>query len=727
MIKFPHYLQSESKDCGPTCLKIVSKHYGKVIPIQQLREYSETTREGSNLHGLVKASEKIGFKTLPVKINFRLLKDAPLPLIIHWDQAHYVVVYRIKKNKIFISDPGYGLISYDVHEFHKRWIGMGFSPGNDEGVALLLDPTSEFYGNNWTKTTDGKLKFILHYFRGFNNYIFQLIVGFLTASFLTLIFPFLTEALVDTGIKNANLNFVYLILFGQLLVFLGKIGFDVVRAWLLLHMSSRININMVSDFFIKLMNLPTGYFDSKMTGDLMQRIGDHHRIENLMTNSSLSTLFSLFNILTFGIILIYYSWRIFLIFIFGSALFLVWILIFQKKRKDLDSKRFVYAGNEQTKVMELINGIQEIKLHNAERHKRWEWENIQIKLFKINIKTLSLEQTQDTGANVINELKNIFITIVSATLVIKGELTLGMMLAIQYIIGQLNSPLLQLMEFIRSLQDAKLSLDRLLEIHEKENEENSQISLVNDFEFGNIEIVNLNFRYPSSPKYVLENISFVIPEKKITAIVGVSGSGKTTLMKILLKFYNIQDSSITVNNENINSIASSYWRANCGVVMQEGFIFNDTITKNIAIGEDKVDQKKLKRAAQLANINNFIDSLPLKFNTLIGNDGLGLSTGQKQRILIARAVYRNPRYIFLDEATSALDANNEKEIMINLNNFFKNKTVLVIAHRLSTVKNADNIIVLDNGKIVENGSHKELILLKGYYYDLVKNQLELGN
>ncbi|WP_445956904.1 peptidase domain-containing ABC transporter [Yeosuana sp.] len=723
--KFPHFFQSESKDCGPTCLKIISKFYGKIIPIQKLRDLSETTREGSNLSGLLNSSEAIGFRALPVKIDFKiLLLESPLPCIVHWDKTHYVVVYKIKNDRVYISDPGFGLIKYDSKEFIKRWIGLNANSSTKDGIALLLEPTKNFYENEWDIENNNVFKFISVYFFRYKKYIVQLILGIIATSLITAIFPFLTQSLVDIGVQNKNLDFIYLILLAQIFLFIGKISFDILRSWILLHISTRINISMISDFFIKLMKLPAGYFDTKMTGDLMQRIGDHYRIENFLTNHSLSLLFSMLNLIIFSLILLYFSSSIFLIFITGSVVFFLWIFIFQKKRREIDSKRFIYASKEQSKVMELINGMQEIKLHNAETSKRIEWEFVQIKLFKIKIKTLSLEQAQDTGANLINELKNIFITFLSATLVINGKITLGMMLSIQYILGQLNSPLLQFMDFIRAFQDGKISSERLMEIHNKKEEEKD---LNESFETANINVNNLSYRYPGYQNFVLKNVSFNIPINKVTAIVGTSGGGKTTLLKILLKFYEINSNNIKIGNVSLNSISSKAWRQRCGVVMQEGYIFNDTIARNIAIGVDNIDKKRLSHAVEIANIKNHIESLPLLYNTVIGSDGVGLSSGQKQRILIARAVYKNPDYLFFDEATSALDANNEKTIMEKLEKFFKNKTVVIIAHRLSTVKNADQIIVMNQGNIIEIGKHDELIEKRGEYYILIKNQLELGN
>jgi ATP-binding cassette subfamily B protein len=728
MQKFPYYKQTETKDCGPTCIKIIAKYYGKIINTQQLRTLSETTREGSSLLGLSEAVEKIGFRSLGVKLTFTKFLEASLPCVVHWNKNHYVVVYKIKKGVVSISDPAHGLITYTKDEFIKHWIGNNADENTEEGIALLIEPTPLFYKEEFDEDKPFGFSFIFKYLFKYKKFIVQLIVGLLAGSLLQLILPFLTQSVVDVGIQNQDINFIYLILFAQLFLYIGKASLEIIRSWILLHLSTRINISLISDFFIKLMKLPISYFDARMTGDLLQRINDHKRIEKILTTSSLTILFSLFNLIIFGFVLGYYSIQILGIFVLGSVLYIAWILFFFKKRKELDYKRFSQVSQEQSKVIELINGMQEIKLHNAERRMRWNWEYLQARLFKISTKSLALEQTQSVGSNFINEIKNMLITILSAKLVIDGDITLGMMMAVSYIVGQLNAPVTQLISFMRDVQDAKISLERLGEIHNMEDEEKEGEEKVTDIPVNaDITLKNISFRYTGGLEPVLKDVSFTIPANNTTAIVGVSGSGKTTLMKLLLRFYELDKGEILVNNFNLKNISQKVWRAHCGVVMQEGYIFNDTIAKNIAIGEDHVDTKKLLHAVDVANISDYIDGLPLGYNTKIGNEGSGLSTGQKQRLLIARAVYKNPKFLFFDEATSALDANNEMIIMEKLNTFFADKTAVVIAHRLSTVKNAHQIVVLDKGEIVEVGNHMDLIKQKGNYYNLVKNQLELGN
>lgn len=724
--KFPFYKQPDTKDCGPTCLRIIAKHYDKLISLQEIRNLSETTREGSSLLKLSDAAESIGFKTIGVKLDYNKLEEAPTPLIAHFNNNHFVVVYKIKNDTVYISDPAYGLLTYNKDEFIKHWIGNNATVNTNEGIALLLEITPKFKQLDWEETDITSFKFLFQYLFKYKSLLVQLLIGLLVGSILQLLFPFLTQSIVDVGIQNQDINFIYVVLAAQLMLFIGRTSVDIFRSWILLHLSTRINISLVSDFFIKLMNLPIAYFDTRMTGDIMQRIGDHNRIESLLTGSTLNTLFSMVNLLVFGAVLIYYNITIFFIFLIGSIVYVAWILFFLKRRKELDHKRFSQLSQEQSTVIELVNGMQEIKMNNAEKQKRWKWEFLQARLFKISIKSLALNQTQSAGSSFINEVKNIVITFMSAILVIKGEITLGMMLSIQYIIGQLNSPISQLVSFIQVTQDAKISLERLGEIHDKDDEENKDKQTIKAIKPDkDIAVENISFRYIGSDENVLENLSVTIPANKITAIVGASGSGKTTLMKILLKFYEPNKGSISYGEHHLTAISHKAWRANCGVVMQEGYIFNDTIAYNIAIGEDVIDEERLLKAVKVANIYDFILSLPLGFNTKIGNEGIGISTGQKQRLFIARAVYKNPHLLFFDEATSALDARNERIIMENLNQFFEDKTVVIIAHRLSTVKNAHQIVVIDDGKIKEIGNHEQLIAKKGSYYSLVKNQLEL--
>ena len=724
---FPNFKQVDTKDCGATCLKIIAKYYGKNISINELRNYSETTRTGSNLKFLARAAEAIELKSLPAKIDFGQLNQVPLPCILHWNKNHFVVLYKIKKEVCFISDPALGLIRHKKSTFLEHWIGNNAKENSEEGVILLLEPTFNFHSNSSAyKKQALNISFVAKYLIPYKPFIWQLVFGLIAGSILQLIFPFLTQSIVDVGIKNQDINFVYLVLLAQLFLFIGRTAIELIRSWILLHLSKCINISMLSDFFIKLMRLPIAFFDTRLTGDILQRMRDHERIEKLLTSSSLQVLFSLVNLVVFGLVLIYYNISIFVVFLLGSLLYFSWILLFLKKRKVIDYREFLETSKERSKVIELINGMQDIKLHNAEQQFRWDWEHIQAKLFKISMTRMNWDQYQDIGSGFINELKNILITVLAAKLVIEGQITLGMMLAISYIVGQLNSPLLQLIDFLRDFQDAKISIERLSEIHSKDDE-NSVVNGVLDInEKSDIVLKEVTFRYQGVEAPTLKNLNLIIPHNKVTAIVGSSGSGKTTLMKLLLKFYEPVNGKILVGNTTLQAVSYDCWRDHCGVVMQEGHIFSNTIARNISMTGEDTNSDKLHMAVKLANIKDFIESLPLSYNTVIGAEGMGLSTGQKQRILIARAIYKNPDYLFFDEATSALDANNEKIIMENLGTFFQNKTVVIVAHRLSTVKHADQIIVLEDGEIKEVGNHNYLSTLKGCYYHLVKNQLELG-
>jgi len=747
MKNFPHYHQPDAMDCGPTCLRMIAKHYGKNYSIETLRERSYITREGVSLLGTSEAAESIGFRTMGVKISFeKLVEEVPLPCILHWKQNHFVVIYKVQKLKrtvippiegnegggdkyiIHLADPAVGLVKLPEKEFKNCWLSTK-DEGEEKGVCLLLEPAPDFYAVVDEKQNKASFRFLFQYIKPYKKLITQLFLGLLAGSLLSLIFPFLTQSIVDYGISNRDINFIYLVLIAQLMLFIGRTAIEFIRGWILLHISTRINISLISDFLIKLMKLPIRFFDTKMIGDLMQRIGDHTRIQNFLTSTSLNILFSVFNLLIFGFILVFYNMTIFLVFLFGSSLYALWIILFMKKRKELDYKRFSQLSNSQSNIIQLITGMQEIKLNNCEKQKRWEWERIQASLFKVNVQGLALNQYQQAGSVFINEIKNIIISFIAAAAVVNGEMTLGMMMAVQYIIGQLNSPVEQMIGFMQSAQDAKISLERLGEIHNQEDEEKPEDSKLASLpDKKDILISNLSFQYegPHS-EMVLKDVNLNIPENKITAIVGTSGSGKTTLIKLLLGFYPPIKGEISVAGTNLDNFSQRMWRSKCGVVMQDGFIFSDTIAKNIAVSEETVNKEKLLNAVKVANIKEYIDGLPLGYNTKIGSDGHGLSQGQKQRILIARAVYKNPDYIFLDEATNALDANNERVIMEKLDEFFKGKTVVVVAHRLSTVKNADQIVVLEKGEIVEIGTHKELSAKRGAYYELVKNQLELGN
>ena len=721
--------QHDSMQCGIACLAMVCKHYGKEFSIETLSRYCFASTEGVSLLGISEAANKLGLHSVCGRVSMEQMQQAPLPCILHWNQNHFVVLYKQKRGKKFyIADPGKGLITYNRKEFVEHWVSTR-SQGEEKGIAMFIQPTPVFYEQEGEQQKEKRsFKFLFGYLRQYRRYFGQILLGALVGCLLQLVFPFLTQAIVDVGIAQKNLNIIYLILLGQLMLTVSRTAVDFIRRWILLHISVRINISLVSDFFIKLLKLPMSFFDTKLMGDLMQRMGDHSRVEKFLTNQMLNVAFSLLGFVVFGGVLFSYNLPIFLIFLTGSVLYGGWIAFFLEKRKQLDYQFFECQATNNSKTYQFITAMQEIKLQDCEQRRRWEWEDVQADLFGVSQKQLKLQQTQEAGSVFINEVKNILITITAATAVIHGEMTLGMMLAVQYIIGQLNSPVEQLMAFLYSLQDVKISLERINEIHGMENEESNKDALTAFAdEDRSLYFRQADFKYdPHHPRKTLDGVDVVIPQGKVTAIVGTSGSGKTTMIKLLLGYYRVLEGSITIGNTDLQQYNPKWWRRQCGVVMQDGIIFSESIARNIAVGDGEIDKERLQQSARIACIEDYILSLPLKYNTLIGQDGVGLSQGQKQRILIARAVYKNPDYIFLDEATNALDANNERAIVENLMEFYQGKTVVVVAHRLSTVKNAAQLVVVEKGRIVETGTHEELIRRQGAYWHLVKNQLELG-
>ncbi len=727
--RFPHYQQHDAMDCGPACLRMIARYYGQHYSLAYLREQCHLDREGVSLQGIIGAAEQIGFRTVPVQLPLHGsdgrpgLSDAPLPLIVHWEQRHFVVVYRISKSEVWIADPAAGKSKMPLDAFARHW-----SAGQGEGIALLLEPQPSFYEEEGQPPASANsLQYLLAYLRPYRPYFLQLLLGLLLASLFQLAFPFLTQAIVDIGIQNSDLSFINLILLAQLMLFAGRVTVMVLRDRILLHLGTRINVSLIADFLQQLMRLPIAYFDTKMTGDLLQRIDDHRRIEQFLTHSSLSFLFSAFSLLVFGMVLWVYDSLIFLIFLGSSILYVLWILWFLKRRQAIDHARFQQLSDNQSALIELLQGMPEIKLQNSGRKRRWQWLNIQTRLFRTNLQSLNIEQAQDTGTSVIAQLKDILITVLTAKLVLQGEITLGMMLAVQFIIGQVNLPLGQLGVFVRRWQDARISLERLLEVQQEAPEESpgpkSREALP---ERSDIRLENISFRYNALADDVLQDISLELPAGKVTAVVGVSGSGKTTLVKLLLGFYEPDTGRITVGGRHLSSLPKEAWRANCGAVLQDGFVFSDSIANNITESSYRPDRERMEKAARMANLDTFVRQLPLGYETKIGARGNGISQGQRQRLLIARAIYKDPRFLFFDEATNALDANNEREIVEKLEAFFEGRTVVVVAHRLSTVRQADQIVVLDQGRVVEQGTHEALIAKRGAYYALVKNQLELG-
>ena len=723
---FPFYKQLDSMDCGPTCLRMIAKYYGRNYSLSFLREKCYIDKAGVSLRGISEAAELIGFRSMGVKIPLDESGDepslmvAPLPCIVHWNNKHFVVVFKINKSHVWIADPGEGKFKLTHKEFLNSW-----TQGKPEGIVLLIETTPML--NQATDEEPSKgFSFLLQYLTPHRKLMVQLVLGLFLGTVFQLIFPFLTQSLVDVGIDTKNLNFIYIILGGQLMLFFSSTIVRFIQSWILLHISVRINVSLIADFLMKLMQLPLGFFDSKNIGDLLQRIGDHRRIETFLTNSVIQIVLSVVNLFVFAIVLAIYSLKIFVVFSIAAIAYVVWVTIFLKKRKEIDYRAFQQLSDNQDSLIEIIQGMPEIKLQGSQLKRRWKWARIQAKLFRTQMKSLAITQYQDIGALSISQFKDILITFIAAKAVLDGEMTLGMMLAIQYIIGQLNAPIQQLVGFIRAAQDAKISLERLSEIHLSDNEETVNDQRMNIIPDGDIRLENLSFRYTPISEKVLENVNLTIPRGKTTAIVGTSGSGKTTLIKLLLGFYEPIEGMIRVGDHTLNNIHKKTWREKCGVVMQEGYIFSDTIAANIAESDERIDFSKVIASATTANIMDMVHALPLGFNTVIGAKGNGLSQGQKQRLLIARAVYKNPEFIFFDEATNALDANNEMVIMDNLNKFMKDRTAIIVAHRLSTVKHADQIIVLHDGKINEIGNHEQLVELRGQYFTLVKNQLELG-
>jgi ATP-binding cassette, subfamily B, bacterial len=725
---FPFYKQHDAMDCGATCLRMVARHHGRFYSLEHLRELTFIGKDGVALIDIADAAEKIGMSTLAAKISWERLKEGlPLPMIVHWRQEHYIVVYEVGNNHVRVADPASGKHKLTKDEFLNSW-GSDIVDGEHVGIILLLETTPDFFEREGDKVDKSGFGFLFTYLFRYKRLLWQLILGLLTSSLLSMVFPFLTQTIVDVGINNRDLNLIKLVLLGQVVLFFSYTSVEFIRGWIMLHIGTRINISLISDFLVKLMKLPPRFFDSKLTGDLMQRINDNSRIEHFLTSSVLTTGFSLINFVVFGAILFFYNPTIFFVYFIFTVIYIVWIVLFLKKRKELDYKRFEQMAQNQSNLIQMISGMNEIKLHNAERQKRWQWERIQAKLYRVSIGYLALEQWQRAGASFLKEFKNLIITFVAAKAVTEGQLSIGAMVAVEYIVGQLNSPLEQLVLFIQMGQDAKISLERLNEIHKKEDEDGSVPRLNVLPENGDLKLDNISFQYGGqySPM-VIRGMSLMIPKGQTVAIVGSSGSGKTTILKLLLNFYQPTEGAVKLGDISLNSIQNRLWREKCGVVMQEGFIFTDTIAKNIALGDEMIDKKKLLQAVKVANISSYVDSLPLGYNTKIGDDGVGLSQGQKQRLLIARAVYKDPEYIFFDEATNALDSFNELIIMENLKEFFKGKTVVIVAHRLSTVKHADKILVLEKGEIIEHGNHDELTRARGAYYNLVKNQLELGS
>lgn len=727
---FPFFPQHDSMDCGPACLKMVAAFHGKTYALETLRVKVHLDREGGSLAGIELAAGEIGFRAMPVRIPFSTadpeepgLTDAPLPCIVHWKQEHFVVVYKINKKYVWIADPAVGKRKLLHKDFLKNWLGERL-----QGIVLLLEPGKEFYDNEPEIIPKRGFAFLLQYLRPHKKLLSQLFIGLVVGSLIQLLFPFLTQALVDVGIQNQDIGFIWLILLGQLVLFGSQMVVRFIQNWISLHIGTRINVHIIGDFLIQLMGLPLQYFDTRLTGDLLQRIRDHERIESFLSSASLGVLFSAFNLVLFGLVLLIYNPLIFLVFVTGAVLYLVWIFLFLKKRAQVDYQRFQQLSDNEDALIEIIQGMPEIKLQNSEDKRKVHWMDIQARLFRANLRSLGISQYQDAGAVFISQLKDIIIIFIAAQAVVQGTMTLGMMLAVQYIVGMVNVPLQQMIGFIRQAQDAKISLDRMQEVHTLPAEAARNQDKLQSIPTGDIQIEKVDFRYNQLSPFALQEVDLTIPEGKVTAVVGKSGSGKTTLLKLILGFYSPLNGTIKIGDTSLSNIGEKAWRSYCGAVLQDGFLFSDTIQNNITESDPigtNVHDNRLQQAIDLACLNDFLKNLPLGLATKIGARGNGLSAGQRQRIFMARAIYKNPQLILFDEATNALDAQTEKQIQSNLEHFFKNRTVLIVAHRLSTVRNADQIVVLEKGKIIEKGTHKSLLELKGAYFHLVKEQLEI--
>ena len=729
--KFPHYNQYDTADCGPACLRMIARYYGMEYSAEMLRRHCYISREGVSMLGISEAAEYIGFETAAVKITFKQLsEEGVFPCILHWNQKHFVVCYGIEKcryggYKIHISDPASQRLTYTKDEFERCWIGP--NNGNDcYGVALMLEPGEKFGKVPEERKKNGLcIRSFWGYLTPYRSMIGQLMLAMLVGSLIQLVLPFLSQAMVDQGINGRDMDIITMILMAQLFFFMSTLSIDYIRSWITLHMNTRIDISLIADFLVKLTAMPLQFFDSRMTGDILQRIGDHGRIKNFLLGNSIRIVFSMINFLVYLCILAYYNMTVLGIFVAGNALYVAWVSFFMRYRRELDIKRFSQSAIEQSKMIQLVQGMQDIKLNNCERQKRWEWERIQVQLFKIGLDGLRIEQIQQSGSVFFTQTTHILIYYIAARAVVEGGMTLGMMMSLSYIIGQVSAPISEFIGFARGFQDAKISLERLNEVHSQDDEETGIEVKRTELPYDrDIEIEHLSFSYNGSEQELaLKDISLHIPAHKVTAIVGESGCGKTTLVKLLQGFYDPTRGSIRVGGTALSDINPHVWRASTGSVMQDSFIFSDSIADNIAVNAEESDRERIKYAGRIARIDDFVASLPLGYDTVIGMEGKGISQGQRQRILIARAVYKNPEYIFLDEATNSLDAINEAAIMDNLQKFYEGRTVVISAHRLSTIREADQIVVMEKGEIVERGKHQELLERKGVYYELARNQI----
>ena len=732
MSVFPLYIQHDAMQCGIACLQMVCEYHGRKVSASEVEELCPSTAEGVSMLGMGRAAEALGLHTVSGRLSVDMLAKAPLPCILHWRQRHFVVLHRIKgrgrRLRYCVADPAKGLVEYTREELEEGWLSSR-SDGEDKGIAMLLEPTPGFVHKGHDGREGGEtrsMRFLFGYVRRYRRPFLHVLAGLAIGSIIQLLLPLLTQAVVDRGIADRDIGFVWLVLAGQLMLTFSATALDFVRRWLLLHISVRINLSILSDFFTRLFGLPMAFFDTKHTGDILQRMADHDRVEQFLTGRVLSILFSAVTLLVFGCMLLSYDAVVFMVFAVFSVAYGLWITAFLRRRRVLDYERFDREAECQDKTWQMVTAMQEIKLQDCRRRRRHEWEEAQAALFGVRMKGLKLQQGEEAGGVLINSVKNILITVIAAMAVIDGRMTLGQMLAVQYIIGQLAVPVENMLGFVYSLQDVRLSLERINEIHRATPEGHDGALTAFASADRAIRVQGVTFRYDRNALHpTLHGISLDIEQGKTTAIVGASGSGKTTLLKLLLAYYPIECGQITVGGRPLADFDPQWWRSRLGVVMQDGVIFSESVARNIAVDDGEIDRDRLLAAARMARVDEFVEALPLGYDTRIGRNGMGLSAGQRQRILIARAVYKDPEYVFMDEATNSLDANNERAIVESLGEFLRGRTVLIIAHRLSTVRNADRIAVMDRGRIVECGTHEELAALRGAYYKLVKNQLEL--
>lgn len=724
--RFPVEYQMDSQDCGPASLKIIAKHFGKFYSLQFMRDRCGITKEGVSLLDLSIGAESIGLRTLAIKCTTNdVVNSIPFPAILFWKNSHFVVVYHSDKKHIWVSDPAKGRIKYSHEEFKQGW----YQKGEKRGVLLAVEPTAEFKDSKAEREQKkNSFSSILKYFFPYKHNFGLIFIIMLVVTALQGMLPFISKAVIDVGIRTSDIKFIHMVLIGNISILLSIMIFNVLRDWILLHITARVNIALISDYLIKLMKLPVTFFENKLMGDILQRAQDHERIRSFIMNNSLALIFSTFTFVIFAIILLIYNAVIFYIFLAGSILYVCWVLLFLSIRKKLDWEYFELLSRNQSYWVETVSAIQDIKIYNYEKYRRWKWEEIQARLYHVNKRVLAITNAQNLGAQFIESIKNMGIVFFCAMAVIKGDITFGVMISTQFIIGMLNGPLVQFINFVVGAQYAKISFLRINEIRQLEDEE-ELLSIGNTSilpEKKTIRLENVHFQYTQNSPLVLRNIYLQIPEDKITAIVGGSGSGKSTLLKLLVRLYKPSYGEIKMDTMNVNAINLHQWRNLCGVVMQDGKMFSDTILNNIVLDADRIDYDWLREVCRIAQIEDEINAMPKGFETIVGETGRGLSGGQKQRLLIARALYKNPKFLFLDEATNALDSINERKIVDALNNAFQQRTVVVIAHRLSTIRNADQIVVLDKGFIVEAGNHQTLMEKKGHYFELVSSQMQIS-